>query len=122
MQAAFSTRPALDWAAILDDAGVPNQIPIDTDDGRTILRDDENASLGLVADYDHGILGRLRQFGHLIQMSETPGRIAGPPPLVGEHTRPLLREAGYRDGDIDTLISEGVAYEPDDGYAERFVT
>ena len=30
MQAAFSTRPALDWAAILDDAGVPNQIPIGT--------------------------------------------------------------------------------------------
>ena len=95
---------------------------MDTDDGRQILHDADNISLGLVADYEHGVLGRLRQFGQLIQMAPTPGRIAGPPPLVGEHTRQLLREAGYRDADIDTLIAEGVAYEPDDAYWERFVT
>jgi hypothetical protein len=41
---------------------------------------------------------------------------------VGEHTRELLREAGYRDADIDTLIAQGVVYEPDDAYRERFVT
>jgi crotonobetainyl-CoA:carnitine CoA-transferase CaiB-like acyl-CoA transferase len=64
----------------------------------------------------------LRQFGQLIQMSDTPGRIAGPPPLVGQHTRQILRDVGYRDDDVDTLISEGVAYEPDDAYRERFVT
>jgi crotonobetainyl-CoA:carnitine CoA-transferase CaiB-like acyl-CoA transferase len=121
-QAAFSTRTAPEWAGVLDDAGVPNQVPVDTDDGRTILRDPDNVALGLVADYEHKILGRLRQFGHLVQMSHTPGRIAGPPPLVGEHTRQVLRDVGYRDGDIDTLISEGVAYEPDEAYAERFVT
>ncbi|HXQ76254.1 MAG TPA: CoA transferase [Acidimicrobiales bacterium] len=122
LQAAFMTRPASEWTAVLDDVGVPNQVPLDTDDGRQILRDADNVSLGLVADYEHGVLGRLRQFGQLIQLSDTPGRIAGPPPLVGEHTRPLLREAGYRDADIDTLIAEGVAYEPDGAYTERFVT
>ena len=79
-------------------------------------------ALGLVADYEHPILGRLRQFGQLIEMSGTPGRIAGPPPLVGEHTRQLLREVGYRDGDIDSLVADGVAYEPDDAYGDRFVT
>ncbi len=75
-----------------------------------------------MADYEHGVLGRLRQFGQLIQLSDTPGHIAGPPPLVGQHTRQLLRDAGYRDGDIDTLIAEGVAYEPDASYTERFVS
>ncbi len=122
LQAAFLTRTAPQWAAVLDGAGVPHQVPVDTDDGRTILRDADNVALGLVADYEHKVLGRLRQFGQLIQMSHTPGRTAGPPPLVGEHTRQVLRDVGYRDGDIDTLISEGVAYEPDEGYAERFVT
>ena len=118
----FLTAPAARWSGLLDAAGVPNQVPIDTDDGRLILGDEDNVALGLVADYEHGILGRLRQFGQLIHMSDTPGHIAGPPPLVGENTRQILRQVGYRDGDIDVLISEGVAYEPDDSYRERFVT
>jgi crotonobetainyl-CoA:carnitine CoA-transferase CaiB-like acyl-CoA transferase len=122
LQEAFWTRPATDWSSVLDDAGVPNEVPVDTDDGRLLLGDDVNVSLGLVADYEHGVLGRLRQFGQLIQLSETPGRIAGPPPMVGQHTRELLHEVGYRDADIDTLIADGVAYEPDDAYGERFVT
>jgi len=122
LQAAFLTRPALQWTQILDAAAVPNEVPVDTDDGRLLLRDEDNAALGLVADYEHGVLGRLRQFGQLIDMSDTPGRIAGPPPLVGQHTRELLRTVGYRDGDIDGLIADAVAYEPDDTYAERFVT
>jgi crotonobetainyl-CoA:carnitine CoA-transferase CaiB-like acyl-CoA transferase len=122
LEAAFVDRSAAQWTAVLDDAGVPNEVPVDTDDGRLLLRDEVNASLGLVADYEHGILGRLRQFGLLVQLSDTPGRIAGPPPLVGQHTRQLLREAGYRDGDVDALIADGVAYEPDDSYRERFVT
>jgi crotonobetainyl-CoA:carnitine CoA-transferase CaiB-like acyl-CoA transferase len=122
LQAVFLTRPATEWSAILDDAGVANEVPVDTDDGRTLLRDEGNAALGLVADYEHAVLGRLRQFGQLIQLSETPGRIAGPPPRVGEHTRQILREVGYRDGDVDTLIADGVAYEPDDSYGDRFVT
>ncbi len=74
-----------------------------------------------MADYEHGILGRLRQFGQLIAMSDTPGTTTVPPPLVGQHTRPILRAVGF-DGDIDALIADGVAYEPDDSYNERFVT
>jgi crotonobetainyl-CoA:carnitine CoA-transferase CaiB-like acyl-CoA transferase len=122
LEAVFLTAPAERWTGLLDDAGVPNQVPIDTDDGRLLLGDEDNVALGLVADYEHAILGRLRQFGHLVTLSDTPGRIAGPPPLVGEHTRPLLRAVGYRDGDIDLLISEGAAYEPDASYTDRFVT
>jgi crotonobetainyl-CoA:carnitine CoA-transferase CaiB-like acyl-CoA transferase len=122
LQGVFATATATHWAEVLGAAGVPHQVPVDTDDGRQILGDAVNVDLGLVADYEHGVLGRLRQFGQLIQISPTSGRIAGPPPLVGEHTRDLLREAGYRDADIDTLIAQGVAYEPDDAYRERFVT
>jgi formyl-CoA transferase len=122
LQAVFLTAPASHWSQLLDRAGVPNQVPIDTDDGRVILRDEGNVALGLVADYEHGTLGRLRQFGQLIAMSDTPGTTEVPPPLVGQHTRPILRAVGYRDADIDTLIAEGAAYEPDDAYGERFVT
>ena len=75
-----------------------------------------------MADYEHAVLGRLRQFGRLLTFSETPGRIWGPPPLIGQHSREVLRDAGYRDGDIDALVTAGVVYEPDERYRERFTT
>ena len=41
---------------------------------------------GMVVDYEHPIMGAMRQFGHLINFSDTPGRIYGPAPRVGEHS------------------------------------
>jgi hypothetical protein len=39
---------------------------------------------------------------------------------VGQHSREVLRAAGLRDGDVDTLVAEGVVFEPGEAYAERF--
>jgi crotonobetainyl-CoA:carnitine CoA-transferase CaiB-like acyl-CoA transferase len=118
---AFRRRTAWYWTTWLDDHGVPNEIPVDTHMGRLALHDGDNERLGLVTEYEHPLLGRLRQFGHLITFSETPGKIWGPPPLVGQHTREILHEAGLRDGDVDSLLAAGVVYEPDEHYADRFV-
>jgi crotonobetainyl-CoA:carnitine CoA-transferase CaiB-like acyl-CoA transferase len=116
----FRTKTARFWTRTLDDAGVPNEVPVDTQGGEAPLFDSDNVELGLVARYAHPLLGEMRQFGELIEFSETPGRVAGPPPLVGQDTRAVLRELGHRDPEIDALIADGVCYEPDDHYAERF--
>ncbi|HVJ97787.1 MAG TPA: CoA transferase [Acidimicrobiia bacterium] len=118
----FRTRIARYWTRMLDEAGVPNEVPVDTQGGELPLFDADNVALGLVAHYDHPLFGDMRQFGELIGFSETPGKINGPPPLVGQDTRAILREIGRRDGDIDALIEAGVCYEPDDNYAERFTS
>jgi crotonobetainyl-CoA:carnitine CoA-transferase CaiB-like acyl-CoA transferase len=120
LEPAFRTRTAWWWTTWLDDHGVPNEIPLNTHFGKVALHDADNVRLGLVTEYPHPLLGRLRQFGELIGFSETPGKIWGPPPLVGQHSREVLRQAGLRDGDIDTLVADGVVYEPDERYAERF--
>lgn len=116
----FRTKTARFWTRTLDDAGVPNEVPVDTQGGEAPLFDSDNVELGLVARYAHPLLGEMRQFGELIEFSETPGRVAGPPPLVGQDTRAVLRELGHLDPEIDALIADGVCYEPDDHYAERF--
>jgi crotonobetainyl-CoA:carnitine CoA-transferase CaiB-like acyl-CoA transferase len=108
LEAAFASRPALAWSRELDAAGVPNELVVDTFEGRTVLHDDDNVRLGLVASYDHPEWGPMRQFGALWQFSDTPVQIGGPPPLVGQHSREVLRSAGFADGDIDALVACGV--------------
>ena len=68
---------------------------------------------GLVADYEHPTYGRFRQFGHLVQLSETPGAISGPPPLLGQHSREVLLDLGYPAAEIDQLRERGVTVWPD---------
>ncbi|HEX5615641.1 MAG TPA: CoA transferase [Acidimicrobiia bacterium] len=116
LEPAFLTRTAQSWTRLLDDAGVPNERPVDTHGGDRTLFDADNVALGLVAQYEHPMFGRLRQFGELIQFSDTPGRIFGPPPLVGQHTREIMHELGYRDPQIDALLERGVIGEPGDDY------
>jgi crotonobetainyl-CoA:carnitine CoA-transferase CaiB-like acyl-CoA transferase len=81
-----------------------------------VFFDADNERLGTVAEYEHPILGRMRQFGRLIQFSETPSRTAGPPPLVGQHTREILTWLGYADADMDSLKEQRVVYWPADDY------
>jgi len=116
----FRTKTARFWSRTLDDAGVPNEVPVDTRGGELPLFDADNIELGLVAHYDHPLLGDMRQFGQLINFSDTPGHIGGPPPLVGQDTRAILHELGHKDPEIDGLVADSVCYEPDEHYRERF--
>ena len=112
----FASKTAIVWSRALDDAGVPNEIPRETNAGETVFFDADNIRLGLVAEYDHPIMGTMRQFGNLIDFSETPGLIHGPPPMVGQHTRDILGWLGYDDAEMESLKDEGVVYWPDENY------
>jgi crotonobetainyl-CoA:carnitine CoA-transferase CaiB-like acyl-CoA transferase len=115
LEAAFAKRTAYSWSYALDQVGVPNEVALDVDGGLVMLHDADCERLGLVADYEHPILGRMRQFGHTVHFSETPGRIHGPPPRVGEHTREVLAMLGI-DEPVEKLAAAGVVYVPDDQY------
>jgi crotonobetainyl-CoA:carnitine CoA-transferase CaiB-like acyl-CoA transferase len=68
----------------------------------------------MVVDLVHPQAGPTRALGCPIHFSETPARIDRPAPLLGEHTRELLREHGYGDADIDTLARDGVVGSADE--------
>jgi crotonobetainyl-CoA:carnitine CoA-transferase CaiB-like acyl-CoA transferase len=104
------------WALRLDDAGIPAEIPVDTVEGELVLFDEDNVRLGLVAEYEHEQLGRMRQYGRLIDYSDTPIDPQGPPPRAGEHTREILIRLGYDEAEISDLRERKVVYEPDDDY------
>jgi crotonobetainyl-CoA:carnitine CoA-transferase CaiB-like acyl-CoA transferase len=63
--------------------------------------------LGLIAEVDHPVAGRVRSPGIPVRMSETPGSVRRAPPLLGEHTDEVLRELGYAPNEIKTLRTDG---------------
>jgi crotonobetainyl-CoA:carnitine CoA-transferase CaiB-like acyl-CoA transferase len=113
LEAAMLTRTAAAWFRDLDAAGVPVEVA-DAEAPTRWLRDDELVAQGLVADYHHPDYKRFRQVGHLLQFSETPGKIWGPPPLLGEHSREVLEELGYSPDHIERLRRAGVTRWPDE--------
>ena len=116
LELAFLTRTATAWQDDLNKAGVAAEVSIDTNDGEVPLHDADNERLGLVVEYPHPTLGHVRQFGTLVDFSETPTGPYGPAPLAGEHTRPIMERIGYSPEEIDDLVARGIVYEPTEDY------
>ena len=55
--------------------------------------------LGLLTGVDAPRFGEFWRYSPVVNFSETSGR-AGPGPLKGQQTRPILRELGYTDDQI----------------------
>ncbi len=106
----FASRTAADAFTALDSAGVPSEIA-DGNFGVRIHDDPEMQELGLVVKQQHPKLGRFGHFGVTIDFSDTPQHIYGPPPVVGQHTREIMREHGYDDADVDKLVESKAVFE-----------
>jgi crotonobetainyl-CoA:carnitine CoA-transferase CaiB-like acyl-CoA transferase len=68
---------------------------------------------GFVGEVEHPLFGRHRRHGAIVTMSGSPAAL-GPGCLIGQHTRPVLRELGYSDEEIEALREGGVVTWPDD--------
>ena len=67
--------------------------------------------LGLITSYEHPRAGTVKIVGPAVHMSATPASIDRPAPLVGQHTREVLRGIGLNDDEISRLVSSSVAGE-----------
>lgn len=110
LTAIFAERSSDDWLQRLAAEGVPAG-PIASigemlEHPQTIARD-------MVIEVEHTRIGPVRSLGSPLKMSaaERPHAQRGAPQL-GEHTREVLFEAGYRTTEIEDLFASGVAVEP----------
>jgi crotonobetainyl-CoA:carnitine CoA-transferase CaiB-like acyl-CoA transferase len=108
MAEVLKTRPRDEWIAAFDAAGVPSG-PVHTI-GEALSHPQVQAR-GMVVDVEHPQAGTTRALGCPVHFSETPTRIDRHAPMLGEHSRELLREYGYGDGEIDAFAAEGVIEE-----------
>lgn len=116
LEAKFREGSVLEWFALLDEAGVPCEV-CDPSFALRLHDDPELAKLGWVASYRHPFVGKLDQTGLLFNLSETPGRVQGPPLVVGQHSREILAELGYTEPQIIELCKDCVlAWSPQEGH------
>ena len=62
----------------------------------------------MVIEVWHPTEGRVKQVGIAIKLSDTPAKVRGLPPMLGEHTEEILADLGYRKPRISQLRQEGV--------------
>lgn len=62
----------------------------------------------MIVEIDHPTLGKIKQPGISVKLSETPGQIRGLAPLRGQHTEEILKSLGYAEKDIRELRKAGV--------------
>ena len=56
-----------------------------------VIDDEQTAARNMTPVVDHPVAGSIRVLGVPVQLSETPGRIAGAAPLLGADTENILK-------------------------------
>lgn len=74
---------------------------------RELVEDPQIEHNGTFVEYDHPTEGRVKTPGFPIKFSKTPSKVDRGAPLTGEHTREVLREAGYDAATIERLEQSG---------------
>ncbi|MBA2722979.1 MAG: CoA transferase [Methylibium sp.] len=97
-------RGTREWLQDFDAAGIPagpiNSIAEMVNDPQTLARE-------MVVELDHPKAGRTRALGLPIKFSETPGSVRRPAPMLGEHSREILREYAWSDAEVAALAAQG---------------
>jgi crotonobetainyl-CoA:carnitine CoA-transferase CaiB-like acyl-CoA transferase len=102
----LEARSAREWFEVLDPVGIPCEVA-DPDFVLSVFDDPEFIEKGWVTSYDQALVGRMDVAGLLFDLDATPGRVQGPPVVVGGDTRTILRDIGYDDDRIEKLVAVG---------------
>ena len=104
----FSSRTSEEWLAALAEAGVPAGPVASVGE---MLEHPQTLAREMVVTVEHARLGPVRSVGCPLKMSGARREPAGSgAPLLGEHTRAVLGEAGYGPEETEKLLESGGAF------------
>jgi crotonobetainyl-CoA:carnitine CoA-transferase CaiB-like acyl-CoA transferase len=100
----FKHRSSAEWLRRLEEAGVPAGPVLDVNqmhaDPQTLARE-------MIVETTHPKAGQVRAIGLPIKFSDTPGGLRRAAPVLGQHTREVLRDHGFSDTQIDQMAALG---------------
>lgn len=96
----FLTKTRDEWFEFLTKKDVPVGKVYTLDE---VFRDPQVLHRQMVVEIEHPTLGKVKQAGIAIKLSETPGKIRRLSPLFGEHTEEILMGLGYTQTQISEL-------------------
>lgn len=95
------TRTTAEWEELLLGIDVPHASFARL---REVEEQPHLKAVGLFQEIDHPTEGKIRQARPSARFSESPAAIRRLPPRLGEHTEEVLRDAGYSDAEITSLV------------------
>ncbi len=105
LQSIFLTKSARHWIDLLWGADIPSGTINSIED---LAKDSHLRSRGAFASVKHRSLGEISIVTSMPKLLDTPGSVRLPPPTLGEHTKEVLRELGFPNGEISALKSKGI--------------
>ena len=100
----FVTDSSAVWLERLEAAGVPAGPVLDICE---MHEDPQALAREMIVSTTHPVAGEVKAIGLPIKFSQTPGKVERPAPLLGEHSREVLAEAGFSEEQIAGMIESG---------------
>ena len=105
MEETFRTQTTSHWVEALEKAGVPCGPIYNIEQ---VYADPHVQSRDMAVPLEHPKSGSIRNIGVAVKLSDTPGSVRTPAPLLGQHSEEVLCRYGYADADIAALKDAGV--------------
>ncbi len=94
------TRTRAEWIELLDAASVPCG---SVKSVAEVVADEQLQLREMIAEMHHPTVGPMRALGVPVKLSDTPGGVRTPPPVLGQHTSAVLEELGLDGMAIERL-------------------
>jgi len=106
LEPVMKTKGTAEWAELFTNAGLPFS-PINS--VKDICEDAHIAYRKMLVEIDQPIVGKVRISNSAIRLSETPGEVYAPAPVLGQHSEDILRDVlGYSPEKIGQMKEAGV--------------
>ncbi|ASJ70972.1 CaiB/BaiF CoA transferase family protein [Granulosicoccus antarcticus] len=101
----FKQKKTDEWVELLNQAGIPAgpilNIPQMHQDPQALARE-------MIVEVEHLRAGTVKTLGSPVKFHGTPGSIRSAAPLLGQHSREILEEAGFTDADFEQFVANGI--------------
>ena len=110
LELTLKTKNSNEWLEVLEKSGVPAGPILNISE---VWNDPQVEARNMKVTLEHPTAGKITNIGLAAKLYNTPGRITNPAPLLGEHTREILMDAGYSKENIEDLVASGAAVTND---------